>query len=61
MVQAENIDSGISNFQLDNRSRRDHHSLAHLSKFTLRGPQRLVAAVQHDETGWLFLHGPQGR
>jgi hypothetical protein len=37
MVQAENIDSGIPNFQLDNRSGRDHHSLAHLSKFTLSG------------------------
>jgi hypothetical protein len=35
MVQAENIDSGIPNFQLDNRFGRDHHSLAHLSKFTL--------------------------
>jgi len=37
MAQAENIDSGISNFQLDNRSGRDHHSLAHLSKFALSG------------------------
>ena len=31
MVRAENIDSRISNFQLDNRSGGDHHSLAHLS------------------------------
>ena len=38
MVQAENIDSWIPNFQLDSRSGRDHHSLAHLSKFTLSGP-----------------------
>jgi hypothetical protein len=37
MVHAENVDSGISNFQLDNRSGRDHHSLAHLSKFELSG------------------------
>lgn len=35
MVHAENIDSGISNFQLDNRSGRDHHSLARLSKYTV--------------------------
>jgi hypothetical protein len=35
MVQAENIDSGIRNFQLDNRFGRDHHCLAHLSKFAL--------------------------
>jgi hypothetical protein len=35
MVQAENIDSRISNFQLDNRSGRGHHSLARFSKFTL--------------------------
>jgi hypothetical protein len=37
MVQAENIDSGISNFQLDNCSGRDHNSLGYLSKFTLSG------------------------
>jgi hypothetical protein len=37
MVQAENIDSRCSSFQLDDRSRRDHHSLAHLSKFPLSG------------------------
>jgi hypothetical protein len=36
MVHAENIDSGISNFQLDNCSGRDHHSLAHHSKLTLK-------------------------
>jgi len=35
MVQAENIDSGIPNFQLDNRFGRDYHSLAHLPKFIL--------------------------
>ena len=35
MVQAENIDSRCSSFQLDDRSRRDHHSLAHLSKLPL--------------------------
>jgi hypothetical protein len=35
MVQGEDIDSGISNFQLDNRFGRNHHSLAHLSKFTV--------------------------
>ena len=32
MVQAENIDSRCSSFQLDDRSRRDHHCLADLSK-----------------------------
>jgi hypothetical protein len=37
MVHAENIYSGISNFQLDDRSERDYHSLAHLSKFALSG------------------------
>jgi hypothetical protein len=41
MVQAENNNSGISNFQLANCSWCDHHSLAHLSKFTLSGPERL--------------------
>jgi hypothetical protein len=67
MVQAENIDSGISNFQLDNCSGRDHHSLAHLSKFTLsgagtpapynarlpffNGPRRLEAAGGHGVSG----------
>jgi light-regulated signal transduction histidine kinase (bacteriophytochrome) len=35
MVQAENIDSRCSSFQLDDRSRCDHHSLAHLSKLPL--------------------------
>jgi hypothetical protein len=47
MVQAENIDSGCSSFQLDDRSRRDHHSLAHFSKSPLSGagtpPTRLIA------------------
>ncbi len=46
MVQADNIDSRCSSFQLDDRSRRDHHSLAHRSKFPLSGagtpPPRLV-------------------
>ena len=37
MVQAENIDSRCSSFQLDDRSRRDHYSLAHGSKFPLSG------------------------
>jgi hypothetical protein len=48
MVQAENNNSGLSNFQLDNCSGRDHHSLAHLSKFTLSGagaPAMLLAAA----------------
>jgi len=35
MAQSENIDSGRSNFQLDDRSRRGHHSLTRFSKFTL--------------------------
>jgi hypothetical protein len=48
MAQAENIDSGIPNFQLDNRSGRDHRSLAHLSKFTLSGAgARLLAPIPH--------------
>jgi hypothetical protein len=38
MVQQEIIDSRCSSFQLDDRSRCDHHSLAHLSKFPLSGP-----------------------
>jgi hypothetical protein len=46
MVQAEIIDSRRSSFQLDDGSRCDHHSLAHLSKFTLSGagtpPPRLI-------------------
>jgi hypothetical protein len=37
MVQAENINSRCSSFQLADRSRRDHHSLAHSSKFPLSG------------------------
>ena len=37
VVQAENIQSGISNFQLDNCSGRDHNSFGCLSKFTLSG------------------------
>jgi hypothetical protein len=49
MVQAENIDSRCSSFQLDDRSRRDHHSLTHRSKFPLSGagtpPPRLVRAT----------------
>jgi len=36
MVQAENIDSGISNSQLANCSGRDHHSLVHLGYCTDR-------------------------
>jgi hypothetical protein len=47
MVQAENIDSRCSSFQLDDRSRCDHHSLAHLSKFPLNGagmhPPRFIS------------------
>src|SRR5262249_5493299 len=35
MVQAENFDSRCSSFELDDRSRRDHHNLAHLSKLPL--------------------------
>jgi hypothetical protein len=35
MVQAKNFDSGCSSFQLDDRSRRDHHSLGDLSKLPL--------------------------
>ena len=48
MVRAENIYSGISNFQLDDRSERDYHSLAHLSKFALSGAG---APSRHDEVG----------
>jgi folate-binding Fe-S cluster repair protein YgfZ len=52
MVQAENIDSGISNFQLDNRSGRDHHSLAHLSKFPLREACPLFPHDEASHYGW---------
>ena len=57
MVQAENIDSGISNFQLDNCSGRDHHSLAHLPKFTLSGagapaPHYEARLQFFDKPGW---------
>jgi hypothetical protein len=52
MVQAENIDSRCSSFQLDDRSRRDHHSLAHLSKLPLSGagtpPPHLIALPTSD-------------
>jgi hypothetical protein len=47
MVQAENIDSGCSSFQLDDRSRCDHHSLAHLSKFPLSEPGHIRRASSH--------------
>jgi len=47
MVQAENIDSRCSSFQLDDCSRRDHHSLAHLSKYPLS--QLLPISVAHDK------------
>jgi hypothetical protein len=53
MVQAENIHSRCSSFQLDDRSWRDHHSLAHRSKFPLSGartpPPRLVFREQLDQ------------
>jgi hypothetical protein len=61
MVQAENNDSGISNFQLDNCSGRDHHSLAHHSKFTLTGLERLPAAVLHDERSANIFDRPRRR
>jgi hypothetical protein len=48
MVQAENNDSGISNFQLDNCSGRDHRSLDHLSKFTLKH----ASNSSTDQGGW---------
>jgi hypothetical protein len=54
MVRAENIDSRISNFQLDNRSGRDHHSLAHLSnhrhKHSVEAPlaRRLLAWLRQE-------------
>ena len=56
MVQPENIDSGCSGFQLDDRSRRDHHSLAHLSKFPLgearTHPPRLIARETAGSQTW---------
>jgi hypothetical protein len=58
MVQAENNDSGISNFQLDNCSGRDHHSLAHLPKFTL---SEAGAHAPHHEARVLFLDRPRRR
>jgi len=54
MVRAENIDSRISNLQLDNRSGRDHHSLAHLSnhrrKHSVEAPlaRRLLAWLRQE-------------
>jgi hypothetical protein len=61
MVQADNIDSGISNSQLDNCSGRDHHSLAHLSKFKVTGPERLRVTIPHDETRLCFFDRPRRR
>jgi hypothetical protein len=54
MVQAENIDSRISNFQLDNRPGRDHHSLAHLSKFTLSGAGARAPVPNNKASGRFF-------
>jgi hypothetical protein len=51
MVQGENVDSGISNFQLDDCSGRDHHSLAHLSKFTLTPPERSTHSLSTGSDG----------
>jgi len=45
MVQGENIDSGHSSFQLDDRSGRRRHSLDHLSTFKLsRAESSMLAA-----------------
>ena len=57
MVQAENIDSRCSSFQLDDRSRRDHHSLAHRSKFPLSGGRNASAAAGPGRREATFCYG----
>ena len=51
MVRAENIDSRISNFQLDNRSGRNHHNLAHLSNH--RHKHSVEAPLARHLLAWL--------
>jgi hypothetical protein len=56
MVHAENNDSGIPNFQLDNRFGRDHHSLAHLSKFTLSAAGSRLSRAPRPALIFIPLH-----
>jgi hypothetical protein len=61
MVQAEKIDSRCSSFQLDDRSRRDHDSFAHRSKFPLSGAGTSIhlrfQSLGSHLSGFLFDHG----